>query len=305
MGSMVNRENKRWLGVLLVALACVCWGSYGIYVKKLSQIGFSNFDTIEIKSAIAAVFCGLYILFTNPKLFRIKLKDIWCFLGAAVLNMMLNGICYAACIIRSSMGFASILCNTGPMWALVLSCIIFKEKFTVKKLIAVILTFTGCVLATDLSGTTNVTAVAVILGLLAGLGWSMFSVFSRFALNKGYSSMTITFYSVALCTVICSFFTDWNKVITAAAVPSNLVWMIMIGLVTGFIGYVVYTSGLKYIETGVASILCALEPTMAIIYGVLLFNEKLTAPIVCGMALIFSGIVLVNVKAKKANEADK
>jgi drug/metabolite transporter (DMT)-like permease len=51
-------------------------------------------------------------------------------------------------------------------------------------------------------------------------------------------------------------------------------------------------------EAGKASILATVEPLVATIVGVALFNETLTAVKVIGMAMIFVAIVLLNVNNK-------
>jgi len=290
------KEKKTWLGVLCIIGASVLWGSVGLAVRKLSDAGLSTMDTLEVRSIIGAIFTGVYILITNPKAIKIKLKDIWCFLGTGLLNMTLQGLCYFYCIKATSLAVAGAFCQTGPMFAILFGCVLFHEKFTIKKLIAMILTFSGCLLASRLSGKEALTFIGIVLGLGCGIGYSMYSVFGRYAINKGYDSMTITFYSFVVCGISAAFFTNWGVVSNAVATdPGVLKWMLLIGLGVGFGGYVLYTKGLENIETGVASILCSIELVTATLIGIFIYDEQLTSQVLIGLILIFLGIIITNI----------
>lgn len=299
------KEKKTWVGILCVVLASVLWGSVGLAVRKLSDAGFSSIDSMEVRSLIALVITGLYLLISNRDAFKINIKDIWCFLGTGILNMMLNAICYFYCIKTTSLAVAGAFCQTGPMFAIIFGCILFKEKFTVKKLIAMILVFSGCILASRLTGNESLTFIGLIFGLGTGIGYSMYSVFGRYAINKGYSSMTITFYSFLVSAIAAAFFTNW-PVVTGSikSDPSVIWWMLLIGLGVGFGGYFLYTKGLENIETGLASILCSVELVTGTLIGLIVYNEELTTPVLIGLILIFAGIIIsnINIASEKIEE---
>jgi len=300
------KEKKTWLGVLCVVVASVLWGSVGLAVRKLDAAGLSSLDTLEVRNLIAMVFTGIYMLIFCPGGFRIKLKDIWCFIGTGILNMMVQALCYFYCIKATSLAVAGAFCQTGPMFAIIFGCLLFKEKFTKKKLLAMILTFSGCLLASRLTGSEALSFIGVVLGLGTGIGYSMYSVFGRYAINKGYDSMTITFYSFLICGIAAAFFTDWGVVTGAITTdPGVLLWMALIGLGVGFGGYVLYTKGLQNIETGTASILCSLELVTATLIGIIIYDEILTLPVLIGLILIFLGIIITNIQLPKNAKEEK
>jgi len=305
-GKNEMKEKKTWLGVLCVVLASVLWGSVGLAVRMLTDAGLTSIDILEIRSIIALIFTGLFMLIFCPQALKINIKDIWCFLGTGILNMMVQGLCYFYCIKATSLAVAGAFCQTGPMFAIVFGCILFKERFTLKKLAAMVLTFSGCLLASRLTGSEALSFIGVILGLGTGIGYSMYSVFGRYAINKGYEPMTITFYSFLICGICAAFVTDWGAVAgSVSADPKVLIWMILIGLGVGFGGYVLYTKGLQNIETGTASILCSIELVTATLIGVTVYGEILTAPVLIGLILIIAGIVITNVELPKAAKEGK
>ena len=171
------KTQKTWLGVICVIAASVIWGTTGLFVRHLTVVGFSDMEVIEAKSLFGALCTGVYLLIRNPALMKIRLKDIWCFLGTGLLNMLFCGFCNFYCIRHSSLAIAGAMVQTGPMFALLLGGLIFKEKITPRKIFAMILTFSGCVMASGLSGSERLTPLGFLLGLGAGIGYSMYSVF--------------------------------------------------------------------------------------------------------------------------------
>jgi drug/metabolite transporter (DMT)-like permease len=49
-------KAKRNLGPLLIVLAGCFWGSMGIFVRKLSDFGFSSVQIVSIRVTLAALF---------------------------------------------------------------------------------------------------------------------------------------------------------------------------------------------------------------------------------------------------------
>ena len=68
---------KRNVGPLLIILAGCFWGSMGIFVRKLADIGFSSVQIVSIRVTLAALFFCLLLLIKDRSGFRIALRDRW------------------------------------------------------------------------------------------------------------------------------------------------------------------------------------------------------------------------------------
>ena len=79
--------NKK-LATVYILLAGILWGCMGLFVRPLDGKGLSSWDIVFIRALGTAVLLGLYILVTDRKRFRIRLKDIWCFLGSGLLSIV-------------------------------------------------------------------------------------------------------------------------------------------------------------------------------------------------------------------------
>lgn len=283
---------------ILILVAGILWGSMGLFVRTLNAQGLASMDIVGLRAVVTAVSMLLFLLIFDRKLFVIRLKDLWCFLGTGICSIVFFNFCYFKAITMTSLSVAAILLYTAPAIVMVLSYFLFKEKLTKRKLLALAMTFAGCVLVTGiLTEKGSVSFGGILVGLGAGLGYALYSIFSRYALEKGYSSLTITFYTFLIAAVASCFLTDMGNVIRVAADGTgNLLFCLAFGVLCTVAPYLTYTLGLQYVENGKASIIASIEPVTATLLGTVLFHEKLTVSGVCGVVLVLAALALCNDK---------
>jgi drug/metabolite transporter (DMT)-like permease len=193
---------------------------------------------------------------------------------------------------------AAVLLYTAPAIVMVLSYFLFGESMTKRKLLALLMTLCGCVLVTGVVGA-DFSALGVLYGLGAGFGYALYSIFSRFALERGYHSLTITFYTFFLAAIVSLFLCDAGQVLAVAqADGSMLLFSCALGLLGTVVPYLTYTLGLKYVENSKASILASVEPVTASILGVCFFRESLGFSEILGILLVLGAMVICSLKSR-------
>jgi len=278
-------------------IAALLWGLTGMFTRTLNQAGLVSMGVVLVRCLSATVLFAVTLLVKNPKGFRIKLKDAWVFFGSGIVSLLCFTFCYFQAIELMSLSTAAILLYTAPMFVMLISLPLFKEKITGMKVLCLILAFAGCVLVSGIGGTVNLKGI--LYGLGAGLGYALYSVFARLALDKGYSSNTVNFYSCLLASVgagciggfaqpISLTFSNW----------STLLPVVGIGFVCCYLPYLSYTFALTGCEPSRASIICTAEPVSATLVGIIVFQETLTAPAIIGIVLTVAAIVLLNLPQK-------
>lgn len=144
-------KNKALAAVLA---AGTFWGTMGFFARSLYAAGFGPLEVAQTRITTGLVFVGLYIFLFNRSLFKVKLKDIWCFLGTGIVSLLLFSTCYFSALNYTSLAVAAILLYTVPFFVMLLSLLLFKEKMNGKKVFALLLAFTGCVLVSGVGGDT-------------------------------------------------------------------------------------------------------------------------------------------------------
>ena len=285
--------------IACVLLAGSLWGFMGFFRRTLDTMGVSAIGCISIRCVFASVLFGLVILITDRSAFRVRLKDAWIFVGSGVVALLVFGVCYFKAMDYMSLSAAAILLYTAPCFVILFSALLFGEKLTPQKLIAMLLAFAGCCLVSGVGGGTRITPIGLLLGLTSGVCYALYSIFGRFALNRGYSSLTINFYACLLAAAGATAIggTEYLTIMTGSA--SSFGFAFATGLVTCFLPYLLYTHGLEGLENGKASITASIEPVVATVVGVVIYNEALTPMSAAGIVLVLSAIVLLNVKKQR------
>lgn len=291
---------KKYAPLLIIA-AGSCWGAIGIFVRELNSFGVESMQIVEVRAIIALAAIGVSLFLYDKDLFKIKLKHMWCFVGNGFIGIVFFNFCYFLTIKAASLSVAAVLLYTAPIFVMIFSAILFKEQITRIKVIALTLAFIGCTLVSGIfDGSAVLNTKGFVIGICAGLGYALYTVFNRYALNYGYSSLTVQFYTFFFAVVTGAIFTDFGQVGDAIATEgfSAILVMIGIGLICTAVPNVLYTSGLKYIDNGKTSVMASIEPVMAIVFGIVLFGEIPTPLAAVGMVLSLCAIILVNYEKK-------
>ena len=294
-------KNKMNIYVISVLVAGFCWGFMGFFTRNLAAIGIDSSGAIIIRCFVAAICFGGLMLGRDPSQFRIKLKDIWCFIGSGLFSLLFFTFCYFNAISMMSLSVAAILLYTAPTIVMLLSAVLFKEKITRNKTVAVICAFLGCILVSGITGDVSISGVGLMFGFGSGIGYALYTIFSRYALNRGYSSNAINFYSCLLATVGASIIWGADKPLKIMiSSPKTIIWCLSLGLVSCFVPYLLYTFGLTGLENSKASVLASVEPVVATLVGVIIYHESMTIISFTGVVMVLAAVVILSLKGKES-----
>lgn len=286
-------------GTLLIILAGIFWGSMGIFVRGLTALaGFTSIQIVCVRLTVAALTFALILLIKDARGFRIRIKDIPLFLGLGFCSILFFTTCYFTAIRMMTLSIAAILLYTSPIWVMLLSLLLFHEKMTRPKFVALVISFLGCIFVSGIgSGGSAVTPAGILIGLGAGLGYGLYSILGTLALRR-YSTYTVTAYTfitAAAGSLFISSLPDlWHKITACTSKPYLYILIVLTGLVTAVIPFLLYTLGLEQVEASRAAILATIEPMVATLIGVVVFHEYLTVLSVLGILCILAAIVLLN-----------
>lgn len=288
----MSEKIKNKINYLYVLGAGVSWGIISLFLKPLLNSGFTQIQTVTVRCLTAAAALGLIMLVSDRKSFKIKLRDIWCFLGTGIVSMMFFSVSYFYSMTYNGVCIAVILLYTSPVFVMLFSKILFREKITALKIIALILTVIGCAFASGAGGAQSLTVKGFILGICSGLGYALYSIFSRYALNRGYKSITISFYTFLICGTACLPFASVLEFPTLFNNGKSILLALGLGVICCVLPYVLYTKGLERVENSKASVIVAVEPVVASVIGITVYHESLTLVKFLGIILVLVAVVI-------------
>ena len=286
--------------ILAILLSGVLWGVISVFIRPLSAAGLSATQICFVRLLIAAPVFSLVTLCVSPSLFRIRLRDIWMFLGTGIVSIVLFNICYFYTIIHSEASVAVVLLYTSPVFVMLVAVFLFKEKVRAQKIVALVMTLVGCLLVSGVIGSgAGLRPIVALTGLLSGLFYAMYSVFGKLALKK-YDTLTLTTYTFLFAFIGALPFSDVSSTFAILiASPKLWWWCAGIGIFSTALPFFFYTVGLKKVEPSRASILAAVEPLVGSLVGIAFYGESHGILKIIGIVFVVGAIFVLNLPKRE------
>lgn len=295
-------KNKTLKGVILVALGASSYGMLATFVKIAYQQGYTTAEVSGSQFSLGLL--GVFFLTLLRKIKKdtneIKIS------GKQISQLILAG---------TSMGFTSVFYYLSvryvpvsigivllmqTVWMGVLTeMLLDKKKPSLQKIISVVITLIGTVLATNLlSSKLTLDWRGFFWGILAAAAFTT-TMFSANRIATEISSLKRSLFMLIGGTVIVLIFalitqtTPFNFSIFAK-------WGIILALFGTIIPPLLLTSGFPLTGIGLGSIVSALELPVSVAMAYFLLSEKVNALQWFGIFLIIMAIVLMNIRLKKS-----
>lgn len=287
--------------------ANVLWGGMAPMVKIVMASGLvTSLMLTNFRMAGAAVLFWCTSLFTPHE--HVPAADLLRLAGAAMLGIVFNQGCYVFGVGLTSPGEASVITTTMPMWVMLLAAVLLHEPITLKKAGGIVLGAAGALIlvfssASAVTSSASNPALGDVLVLTAQLSYALYLTFYRNFIRK-YSVVTLMkwmFLFASLAVVPLSLpqwlATDWSSFTLAEA---GGVAYIVIGAT--FLSYICVMIGQKSLRPTLVGMYNYVQPVVACAIGIMLGLDTFTAIKILAVALIFSGVYLVNIsKAAKTD----
>lgn len=277
----------------LAGAAILCWSTLAT-VSKLLLGSLSEYQVL----CISALFAGLALLVVNGITGRLKLlkrwslKD-WCrSIAVGLLGNFFYYLCYyaGAALLPASQAFT--INYLWPVMSVVFACLLLKEKLTVRKVVAIALSFLGVftVAGEGLLQFQSQTLTGVLLCMGGAVFYGAFA-----ALNKKYSydkmlAMMLSFFAAG----VLSFFmtlpdsrVSWNLDILQIL---GLAW---IGVMTMAVANTGWALALDLGDTAKISNLAYITPFLSLLWtSCFLPGDPFNIWALAGLCVIVLGIFI-------------
>ncbi|MEK6480488.1 DMT family transporter [Catalinimonas sp. 4WD22] len=269
---------------LEVILAVCIMGSSGVFIKFLNLPPVSlSFFRMAIPSAL------LFIYFSSQgvSLFRgsYRLMMIGSVMNAARIFLFITSYTY------TNISNAVIILYTWPVFATIFSMIFLGEKVSRRNQILLLLPIAGIVIMfiNQPFSVENEDFLGMCAMLISAIIYSLTIIIFKKESHKYSGYETVFFQNLAGGFIFLPFFllSDVSFSLSQALLIPTF------GIVIGIGAFGLFFSALKKIKASTVSFLTYLEVLIASMYGVLIFDEKLTWNIIAGGCLIIIATLLL------------
>lgn len=289
------RCNRPVVGAALVLGAASLWATFGIFAKYLYQAGL---EPLEVASTRAAVGFAAALLIAAARMFRgvrVPLRSLPFFAAYGVLGFAVFGLLFLAGLQRTTVSIAVALLYTAPAFVVLLSALLWHERFSGVRVLSLLLVLAGVVLVTGAAGavlqrTAPLPLTALLFGLGSGFGYALYTLFSKVA-GKRYGPLASLFWSFAFATLSLGVLA--SPVSAFVRAPDHTLLLIGLGIVPTVLPYALYIAALRHLRASTAAMLASIEPAIAAAFAALLLAERMDWLQLIGMVLVVGAAVLL------------
>ena len=288
--------NRKTVPMLMIVTAAVLWGFIGVFVRILSDAGLGTMKINGVRSLVCTCLIATILLIYDRNLFKIDIRDIWLFVFAALMKLLMD-ICYVQAQLDLSLSLAAVLLSTDCYFMLIVSFFLFKGDVTWMKIFAAAMGFFGCAILVGLftEDIGDINAVGVSIGLGSAVAGTFYAVGLKFTMMKGYDPTTVLFYVFLLGTFMIIPIMNLPGTVTIVMDDLDLLgFIVIIGIFFTLTPYYLYSRGLKDLQPSTVTILLFVETASAALAGLMFYNEQLTLLDIFGLGLILISLFLVD-----------
>ncbi len=317
-----NRKQEIVAYILMIVTSIIWGGSWPLGRWLVSEeVGGATIPPfmIAVIRYFLAVICFFLILRFKEGTLNWKFaKEHWKILAImGLLSVTIYQAGYLTGELLTSASDASIMIATNAVWVVILSSSFLKtERFAWRKMFGSLLAFTAVTIVVGFSPNVNVEnrILGDIMILLAALAYAIYTVISRFFLNKtrenaeSYQPSSIwimTWISLFgfLITTPIALIINPEFIIPATYLtipPRVWIGISYLAFLSTIVAYTFYLEGVKRLNASRAAIFQALVPLFGVLFSALFLQEQFDVFVYpFALLLVIVGIILVNRKTAR------
>lgn len=302
-------ERKHpWRGYFFIAAATFCWGAAATFGKAIFNgslfAGHSLISPVVLTQmrttfAVLVLFLILLLRF-GRRIFSIPRRDLLLCALVGTLGVACSNYFYYLAVQKSTVALAITVQYIAPVWVLLYMVGRGRERATLQKAAAALVAMIGTALAIGVfqSGV-KFSLLAVSAALLASFGYSFYNIAGQGLVARNHQ-FTVMFY-ILLSSALMWLFVDppWRVL---AQHYSGTQWQFLFAFacLSMVLPYMLYLSGLKYLDPTRAVITSCLEPVFAILFAWVFVHEGLRPLQVTGIVAVLVATVMVQARPRAA-----
>jgi drug/metabolite transporter (DMT)-like permease len=188
--------------------------------------------------------------------------------------------------------------GTAPIFMAILGYFYFKEKISGKKLLGIVIAFSGLLILVGKGNPFNVDLIKNIgdwLVLLSAFTWGIYSIINK-KITLSYSPVKTIFYLFLIMMIIILPFNISKQNITSVINLSAIGWfsILFLGLLCSGVSYVIWAYLLREMSSAKVGAYLYIEPFITFLGAWILLKEEITLIMLISGVIITIGVYLVN-----------
>lgn len=283
--------NSKTKGYALGIIAAATYGMNPLFALPLYTDGMDTNSVLFFRYLFAIVIVGIMTRMRGHSL-RLARREI---LPVAAMGILaaLSSLTLFMSYHYMAAGIASTILFVYPILVALIMTFFFGEKLTLQTILCITLALFGIGLLykNEQGDTLNATGIAFVMA--SALSYAIYIVGVNRPLLRRIPTVRLTFYVLLFGVLL---FIGTTRGCTTLTVPTHWYYwlnLMALALFPTAVSFICTTLAVQYIGSTPTAILGAMEPVVAVIFGVTLFGEPFTQRILTGIVVIIIAVTLV------------
>ena len=276
---------------LKMIASMLIFGTIGIFVQ---YVPLSSALIACVRAAIGTIFLAAVMLIGRKRPDMAAIRKNLRYLLPAGVALGFNWIMLFEAYRYTTVAVATLCYYMAPVFVIVLSPLVLKEKLTPGKIVCTIIAVAGAALISGVSAMAG-SLRGVMLGLSAAVLYCSIVLLNKFV--RDISALETTFCQLAISAAVMLAYVLANGDLAAlsglALTPRVVLMALIMGIVHTGVAYFLYFSSVGHMPMQTAAVLSYVDPVSAIILSALLLSQPMTLLQIFGAVLIL-GSALAN-----------
>ncbi|MBQ2879897.1 MAG: DMT family transporter, partial [Anaerotignum sp.] len=278
------------------------FGTIGIFVR---HIPLPSSMIALVRGFVGAFFVLLFVYLKKSRPDKEAIRKNFIMLALSGAFIGINWILLFESYNYTTVATATLCYYMQPIFVILASPFLLKEKLTVKKAVCVVVALLGMVFVSGVLQT-GIPALSEAKGILYGLGAACFYA-TVVLMNKKITDINAydkTIMQLGMGAIVLTpyvLLTQNFGAATAAMTPKLWLLLLFVGLIHTGVAYALYFDSMKDLKAQTLAIFSYIDPIVAIILSALLLKENMGLYGVIGAVLVLGSTFISEMPEKERN----
>ncbi len=278
-------------GYLYILMAACLWGIIGPLSKLAFRQGLGPMEVAFWRATLTWIFFAAHAFVTGQT--KCEKKDIPYLIIFGFSGVTLFYWTYQMAVLKGGAALAAVLLYTAPAWVAVMSRLFFKERITITKITALILTIMGVCGISFGKGFENFNFAlefngpALVFGLASGFCYALYYIFGKH-FSERYTSPNLFLYILPIGILGLLPWVSFSH-----KTPPTWATLFILAFLSTYGANYCYYKGLQYLEPTRAAVTATFEPVVAALVAYFWWNEYFSFTGYAGSFLILSSVIIM------------
>ena len=284
-------------------LSMIIFGTIGLVVR---YIDLSSSETALFSSSIGCLFLTLVYIGQRNKFTWQKIRQYAIILFVSGIALAGNWIFLYQSYDYTTLTNPTLGYYFAPVFVMLLSPIILKEKLPIKKMLCIVVAVIAMVfiVGNGFSATGTDDLLGITFGIVAAVFYAALMLLNKFI--KEMNRLEVTIIQLGVTALILLPYVLLTEGLNMLSVSSSSIrFILFLGIVNTGIGFWLFFSGMEHLKGQSIAMLSYVDPFVAILISRLILQEQFTLLQVIGGLLLLVSTIVSETRFRKTTELER